>query len=52
MNQFKLLCRDVIVKFTVRSLTLTPPINAQMPQNWSLGADSEGVKVEIKKHKN
>ena len=29
------------------ALTLTPPINAYMPQNWPLGKDSEGVKVKV-----
>ena len=29
-----------------RNLTLTPPINAEMHQNWPLGADSGGVKVK------
>src|SRR6218665_326457 len=28
------------------ALTLTPPINAYMPQNWPLGKDSEEVKVK------
>jgi len=32
--------------FSLLLLTLTPPINASMHQNWPLGADSGGVKVK------
>jgi len=40
---------DIILSTKFQVLTLTPPINAQMPQNWPLG-DSGGVKVNSTLH--
>src|SRR6218665_3927077 len=48
MNRNKLYCLIISNRLYICStLTLTPPINAYkcMPQNWLLGADSRGVKV-------